>query len=386
MGFPKSFFLALVIALLMFGCASSLKSSQKGNQALAKKNYNLDEKLVGMSDRSVTLETIALFNNLKEIAKKGFIFGQHSPTYDHQTGIFPVTTNLKSDCFTSVKSHPGIFNFDFDRDRVDFFKVQVEEIFRRGGIVSYSWHANNPVTGGHCKDTTQNPVQSILSEGIGWTNWKAELDKIADYFNNLEVEGVKVPIIFRPFHEHTGNWFWWGAKHCSSEEFVALWKKTVDYLRQAGVNNILLAYSPSRPSSTLEKTLETYPGDHYADIIGLDVYEPDSATLKKLLNESVDFAVKLAQEKHKVAAITEVGVTKGLQNSDTDNWFMDTLLNPLKANSSMDSIAFICTWFNARHQYWVPLPNQPNYKSFLNFYNDPSSFFLNDLPNMYRLD
>lgn len=379
-------FLKTVIVLLIFiGCGSSKKmQGPKKNSALSNTDIK-PELLQGLSDTTVTIETIALFNNLKNISERGFIFGQHSASYDHQTGVYPLDTEIHSDCYTAVGDHPGIFNFDFDRDSIDRFKIQVEEIFRRGGIISYSWHAKNPVTGGDCKDTTQHPVQSILANDIGWTNWKNQLDKIASYFNDLKAKGVNVPIIFRPFHEHTGKWFWWGKGHCTNEEYIALWKKTIDYLRAAGVNNMLIAYSPSRPSLDLEKTLASYPGDDYVDIIGFDAYETESETFIPILSQSVDFAVTLAKEKNKVAAITEFGVTGGLKNSDTNNWFMDTFLAPLKANENFKSIAFASTWFNARYQYWVPLPEQPNYESFVNFYKDDSTIFLNDMPSMYTL-
>lgn len=56
---------------------------------------------------------------------------------------------------------------------------------------------------------------------------------------------MKVPVLFRPWHEHTGSWFWWGEKLCTPEEYKALWHMTVDILRSDGVDNALYAYSPA---------------------------------------------------------------------------------------------------------------------------------------------
>jgi mannan endo-1,4-beta-mannosidase len=72
------------------------------------------------------------------------------------------------------------------------------------------------------------------------------LDRVADFFASCRGEhGELIPLIFRPFHEHTGSWFWWGAAHASDEEFIALWRFTVDYLRkERGFSHLLFAFSP----------------------------------------------------------------------------------------------------------------------------------------------
>lgn len=71
--------------------------------------------------------------------------------------------------------------------------------------------------------------------------------------------GEYVPVLFRPFHEHTGNGFWWGKGNCTAEEYIALWRFTLEYLRDTkGVHNLLYVYSPDIVSSQ-DNYLEFWP-------------------------------------------------------------------------------------------------------------------------------
>lgn len=346
-----------------------------------------DLDLRGLSKPDVTRETAFLFGNLKKIGKEGIIFGHHHASivgqnWKNTDGSADFTT----DSHISVGDHPGVFGFDFGRGTT-IFKEQTEEIFRRGGIVTFSWHCPNPVTGENYRDMSGSPVTSILEGGKYLDIWKKELDKIADFFNNLSVDGIKVPAIFRPFHENTGSWFWWGRVNATSEEFIQLWRITADYLRiEKGVDNILLAYSPSY-SQFVEKDLifETYPGDDYVDIIGIDSYNQDEQ-LKTLIQEGARVICQWTSENHKIPALTEVGIRKGIQNSQSDDWFMDGFLNTFKNDDVAKNVAYVLTWMNGSPEnYWIPLPGQPNHESFVNFYKDPTTFFLSDLKNIYGL-
>src|SRR5690606_26600737 len=80
-----------------------------------------------------------------------------------------------------------------------------------------------------------------------------------------------VPVIFRPFHEHTGSWFWWGADYCTPEEYKEFWRLTVEYLQRKQVNNLLFCYSTDYFNDE-RHYLERYPGDDYVDILGFDAY------------------------------------------------------------------------------------------------------------------
>lgn len=346
--------------------------------------FDLETESLGLSDSLATKETALLFANLKKSGRKGIIFGQHLACYEAQNWKdTKISTEFNSDCKTAVGDHPGLFGFDFGRG-ITLFKPYCEEIYRRGGISTYSWHAKNPVTGKDSYDASGNPVTSILAGGTARNNWINELDKVADFFNNLEVDGVKVPIIFRPFHENTGSWFWWGTGNCTNKEFIDLWRFTIDYLRrEKGVRNILIAYSPSKPSLNEALTRAMYPGDNYVDIIGFDAYQTDEE-LKPLIKNGARFVCNWAAEKNKVPAITEFGIRNGLQNSVSTDFFLNGFLNQVKNDEPGANVTYALTWMNTEtNAYWTPLKGQPNYNSFVNFYNDSTTFFLNDLNDIY---
>ena len=324
-------------------------------------NFDLEDDSMGLSDSLVTKETALLFSNLKNIGRKGTIFGhQLAPFQGQNWQDDAILRDFDSDCFTAVGDHPGVFGFDFNRGAT-LFRNYCEEVYKKGGIITYSWHATNPVTGGRYSDVSGNPVQKILAGGPIATKWYAELDKIADYFNSIQVNGVKIPVIFRPFHENTGSWFWWGTGNCTNQEFIDLWHLTVDYLRkEKKVNNLLLAYSPSKPSLNFSLAQAMYPGDDYVDIIGFDAYDTDDG-LKPLIKANSIVVCNWANEKNKVPAITEFGIRKGLQNSTSEDFFMDGFLNQFKNDDVGKNVAFALTWRNSKpDSYWTPLQGQPN--------------------------
>jgi mannan endo-1,4-beta-mannosidase len=92
-----------------------------------------------------------------------------------------------------------------------------------------------------------------------------ELDRIADGLQQLQTNGVVV--LWRPFHEMNGDWFWWDGK--DPETFIKLWHQMFDYFTKTkGLNNLLWVYSPNHGTNTVVY----YPGDRYVDLAGLDAY------------------------------------------------------------------------------------------------------------------
>ena len=100
----------------------------------------------------------------------------------------------------------------------------------KGGVVSFSWHLDNPLTGKDAWDVSDTTVvASILPGGVHHAKFISWLDAVAAFMNTLETEeGTKIPVIFRPWHEHTGSWFWWGQNLCTADQYKALWRMTHD--------------------------------------------------------------------------------------------------------------------------------------------------------------
>ncbi len=93
----------------------------------------------------------------------------------------------------------------------------------RGGINTFFWHLFNPVTGDNFYDKTP-AVSAILPGGERHEFYRRELDRLAAFILSLkDSNGKPIPIIFRPYHEHTGSWFWWGQDFCIADEYKELW-------------------------------------------------------------------------------------------------------------------------------------------------------------------
>jgi mannan endo-1,4-beta-mannosidase len=231
-----------------------------------------------------------------------------------------------------------------------------------------------------------------LPGGKDHEKFKTRLNNVADFLLSCKVDGVFIPMIFRPYHEHNGNWFWWGKGNCTEAEYIALWRFTVDYLKnQRNIHHLLYSFSPDRSrldmSNAKVSYLYGYPGDEYVDMLGYDNYMDVGITWnKKTKAEQIADLVKglsmisdLAKEKNKSAALTETGL-EGVTNPD---WFTEVILNPLKANPSIH-LAYVCLWRNAndKHHYG-PYPGHAAAEDFKNFYKDALTLFEDDIRNMY---
>lgn len=191
-------------------------------------------------------------------------------------------------------------------------------------------------------------------------------------------------MIFRPFHEFDGGWFWWGKPHATKEEFISLWRFTVSYLRDSlSVHNFIYAFSPDNRFNSEAEFLERYPGDEWVDMVGVDNYGDmgrdgyriEAATSK--LKIVSDYAAKAG----KLAAFTETG----LESIPNTGWWNDVLLKVMK--SSGMKVSYVLVWRNDRNSpthYYVPFPGHASVPDFLRFYKDPYTLFENDLKNIYR--
>lgn len=144
--------------------------------------------------------------------------------------------------------------------------------FESGGVITISWHLNNPLTGKSAWDPAPGTVTAILAGGSKHDVYKSWLDKVAYFLNSLKTDkGVMVPVIFRPFHELNGSWFWWGKNHCSPAEIKALYRFTETYLRNdKNLHHLLYAFNTDKFYSK-EEYMERYPGDEWVDVVGFDI-------------------------------------------------------------------------------------------------------------------
>lgn len=351
------------------------------------------------SDKSATKETIILFNHLRDLRGKGIIFGQQQAGYSGQNWIDKTGEKDTSDILLAVGDAPGLYGINLNStykvgEGMLKMKPYAMNAYRHGSVITVHMPMPNPVTLGDSHDFNGKPMANLVPGGTGNENFKKILDDIAEFANSLDDNGVKVPIIFRPWHEMTGSWDWWGQKNCTPEEYIAGWRYMVDYLRnEKGVHNILFAFAPSQTADHKDGGFDRYPGDEYVDVIGNDRYDTDDTDKGKTKGEDyvakiladARFIVTFAEEHKKIAALTESGVKSGFRNTVNENWYMEKFLIPIKADPVAKNIVYFMAWTNDDPEsYRVPLQGQRGYDSFMNFYNDPYTLFARDLPTMYK--
>ena len=346
-------------------------------------------------DKNATAETKNLYYNLIKISKDHILFGhQHATQYGHGWAGDANRSDVKS----VTGSHPAVIGVDFsslsgrpdslvEKEKISLRK-NISDTYNRGGITTVAWHFSNPVSAGgfYWKDSVSLPaVKYIIPGGSYHEKYKTILSTIADLAKSTKgKDGKLVPMIFRPFHEFDGDWFWWGKSHCTKEEFTSLWKFTLSYLRDSlGVHNFIYAFSPDNSFVTEADYLDRYPGNEWVDIVGVDDYN-DFGRYGKYTVEAGISKLKIvndyAAKANKLAAFTETG----LESIPNPVWWTDILLKALR--SSNFHFAYVLVWRNditSPTHFYAPFPGQVSEADFIKFYNDPYTFFEKDLPKMY---
>ncbi|HRY46972.1 MAG TPA: glycosyl hydrolase [Candidatus Paceibacterota bacterium] len=163
----------------------------------------------------------------------------------------------------------GVDYADFRRGSLTYDAPNEAAIayWRQGGLVTISAHLYNPTNpkGGGLRDKGVK-IEDLLQEGTeNHARWMQELDLLAEGLLKLKDAGVVV--LWRPFHEMNGGWFWWGAQE--PEAFIKVWRHMFEYFSdQKGLDNLLWVYGPNHG----QKTAAYYAGDRYVDLVGLDAY------------------------------------------------------------------------------------------------------------------
>ena len=349
-----------------------------------------------------TQRTENLLAHLHAISANGYLIGhQDDPVY----GVGWVGDSCRSDVKSVCGDFPAVIGFDLGHlelgdsvnlDGVPFDRMRDEIIrhFDRGGMVTLSWHLDNPLTGGSAwvkpdslTDQEKHTVASMLEGGECHEKFLGWLDTLASFLNSLETPyGVKVPVLLRPWHEHTGSWFWWGQNLCTTEQYKALWKLTVDQLKQRGVNNVLYAYSPGTEfNGDAAKYLERWPGDELVAVLGFDSYCTNNAEDTVAINNyasSLDLNLKalcdIAKQHNVVPALTETG----MESLGKEDWWTATLMPVLNKYP----IAYVLLWRNAHNKpghFYMPYPGQKTVSDFVKFYNDKRTLFVKDVNGLY---
>jgi mannan endo-1,4-beta-mannosidase len=232
------------------------------------------------SNLNATIETRMLLQYLIDISGKQVLSGQESMFSD---GAFPSSR----DKYVNGKTgkYPAIYTSDFGdvnkSNLTDRSKVvsNIQKYAAKGSIIALQYHMIQPdledgsgFSAMNIKGSTYTKIPEILKEGSTLNKtFTARLDELAGYFNTLEK--AHIAVMWRPFHEMNGDFFWWSFQ----DKFKDLWIYTWKYLTETKkCNNLLwvfgVNYYADAPATSKQSPSFYYPGHEYVDVLGCDFY------------------------------------------------------------------------------------------------------------------
>lgn len=416
---------------------------------------NKSTKNIVTADKDATDKTKELISYLREIAKQDkFIFGHQndvinsvqpnmlienasnelSTSHNSSEEISSIQRNLNSPTAQSnskdlTGSIAGMFGIDTlalagdelhikDPQKALNASIDVSlKAAKEGALITLSTHMPNfssknikKLSNGKYDFTAcsfadcgnfNGTVQDIMPNGKYNAEFTAYLDMIADY--GLALQNENIPVLFRPFHENGGSWFWWGGEHLTPQESIDLYKYTADYLKNKGVHNFIYVYSPNGPVTDEKTYMSRYPGDDYVDILAFDFYDDYNeypAKFKedffKNLDKSCPTLTKIADKHNKIPAIAEAGMRIMKSDKSGNDGFLKEN-NPILGHNWYKKVGkialkndmpYFLLWANfSPYNCYIPYKYNDDYghelsDEFIEFYNWDKSVFANEV-NFY---
>ncbi|MEL1245409.1 glycosyl hydrolase [Flavobacterium sp. DGU11] len=382
----RNIFILLAAFLLLISCKGTSQTVTSGTLPV---------------DKNATKETIALYKNLFRLKEKGYMFGHqdalaYGVEWKYEAG--------RSDIKDVTGDYPAVYGWDLGRienredkdlDGVPFAKMRefMKQVYDRGGVNTVSWHVNNPLSGKDAWDNAPGTVVSVLPGGSQHEKYKGWMDNAAEFLLSLKgSDGKPIPILYRPYHEFTGDWFWWCKNTTTPEQFKELWKFTVTYFQSKGVHNLIYVYNTSNENVTTKADfMGYYPGDEWVDVVSFDIYQGgDGAKRDKFITDIkklVSIITDVAKEHNKLSAIAETGY----EAVPDAKWWTGTLAEAI----GKQQISYVLVWRNhgwnewmkpPRMHYYAPYKGQVSEKDFTDFYKKDNTLFQSDVTKekLYR--
>lgn len=241
------------------------------SEVLKESFYDVTDSLV---NPNATKEAVNLYNYLKSIYGRGTLSGQHADGFDtdefkavkEKTGKLPAIIEI--DLMNLSTSRGG------DESKVDELVKLCVEYDKKGGIVVINWHwnaprkylydtADHPWYGGFYTDYSSIDIEKIMNgeDNDGLELLYKDMDLAAQVLKKLQDKNI--PVLFRPLHEASGGWFWWGAKGAEPYKklYKALYERMVSHHE---LNNLIWVWN--------SEGADWYPGDDVVDIASVDIY------------------------------------------------------------------------------------------------------------------
>lgn len=340
---------------------------------------------VKTADAGASNQTKLLLYNIKKIPQQAMAFGHQDATFygvgwKHEEQ----PQNFRSDIKSLTGEFPAVHGYDLghlelgnsqnlDSVSFDLMRKHIEKMYQKGAIISISWHLDNPVTNGNSWDPTP-AVPAVLKGGAEREKFERWIKRLSTFFRSIKDEkGRAIPVVFRPFHEMNGSWFWWGGKNVAVEDYKELWRQTHQLLEQNGVHNLLFAFSPNAVGSD-EEYDKFYPGDEFVDILGVDVYNHSgNEAFTRQLQDNLQIVRKKAIVADKPFALTETG---NVNFGADPEWWTKTLYPGIKDSG----ISWVLLWRNARpSHYFATYPGEISEEDFKEFAQKDELLFLPEL-------
>ena len=268
-------------------------------------------------------EAVKLYNYLKESYGKKI----HS-------GATGITSSLDEEnwIFSQTGKYPALAGFDFMNHTRNYSWEIKDDLVKNAqywwsqkGMVACHWHWRDPLrkndafyspSGNSGENTTFDASKVSDTLSVEYKAIMTDIDTIATYL--IKLRNANVPVLWRPLHEASGKWFWWGYKGADATK--ALWKVMFDRLvKYHGLNNLIWIWT----SDIKADNMTWYPGDDYVDILGMDIYPTDgdfSSQVNSFTKLKSDFSGK------KLITLSENGSIPDPDNLVKDKagwlWFM----------------------------------------------------------------
>ena len=218
-----------------------------------------------------------LLSTLHELSGRAILAGQHNQPV-HGSAMTELATRLGGAVPALWGQEIG-FSAPGTLDGVDHRAANADEAVRwhrRGAVVSYTWHAVCPLDdepvefeGGILRPFPDADFDALLDTGSGLhARWRAQVDVAAGVLLRLQDAGV--PVLWRPYHEMNGPWFWWGGR---PERYRVLWRLLHERLvHHHGLRNLVWVWSPNSAYGSAEPFGPWFPGGDVVDALAVDTY------------------------------------------------------------------------------------------------------------------
>ncbi len=216
-----------------------------------------------LSNENATENAQIVYDYLKEIYGTACLTGQMESTWmgspDYEMNYIEDNTGYL----------PAIRGLDFMHNDFEGVTQRAKDWWERGGIVTICWHTGADFASGYNESLADNInwEEAFVPGSETYNALLAGMDRAVPYLQELEDAGV--PVLWRPFHELDGGWFWWSKG--GSDNFVKLWQLMYSrYTDYWGLDNLIWVYGYSSSGGDMASW---YPGDGYVDIVGADSYD-----------------------------------------------------------------------------------------------------------------